>query len=194
MSKRAFSLLAAFIGLVLLVVNCETPEHDNATPTNGVSTTSTEPSSPSAARGESPMPAGPTGATHRVTDLVGSPQKLIGKSVTVVANVEEVYGARAFKLTEEAPAATDHADGSSRNPDVPKNSDDGLLTLIPKVGSFPSADASWTGGKARVTGVVEEMEVKDIEREVGWELEPELKSKFKGKPVLVARSIERFKK
>jgi hypothetical protein len=38
------------------------------------------------------------------------------------------------------------------------------------------------------------MVVKDVEREVGWELPANLKSRFAGGPVLIARSIERLVK
>ena len=33
---------------------------------------------------------------------------------------------------------------------------------------------------------------KDVEREIGWELPRSLETKFKGKPVLIARSVERL--
>src|SRR5262249_46564816 len=157
--------------------NCETLEHDGSGPPTGVTTSSPEGAARSAITpGGLAMPPGPTGATNKVSDIVGKPENLIGKSVTVVANVEEVYDARAFKLSEEQSSA------QGPGAESPKSVDDGLLTLIPKVGSFPTADAMWTGGKVRVTGVVQELVVKDIEREIGWELTPDLKSKFKGKP------------
>jgi hypothetical protein len=197
MNKRASSLFAAFVGVILLVANCETPEHDNATPPTGEATSSAERSGPersarsATAPGESGPPE-PIGATNKVVDIIGNPKKLIGKSVTVIAYVEEVYGARAFALSEEPPSVQQPGAESPKR--APGSLDDGLLTLIPKVGSFPTADAMWIGGKARVTGVVQELVVKDIEREIGWELPPDLKSKFKGKPALVARSIERFNK
>src|SRR5262245_21979736 len=131
MNKRASSLCAAFIGIILLVTNCETLEHDSSTSPTGVTTSSPEGSAHSATTpGKSVMTPGPTGATNKVTDIVGKPEKLIGKSVTVVANVEEVYGARAFKLSEGPPSAQEPG------AENPKRIDDGLLTLIPKVGSF----------------------------------------------------------
>jgi hypothetical protein len=40
-----------------------------------------------------------------------------------------------------------------------------------------------------VTGVVQRLVVKDVEREIGWELPANLKSGFIGKPVLIARSV-----
>ena len=203
MNKRASSLFAVFVGLILLVANCEAPEHDSAALPSGASTTSPETAD---LPGESASPPDPTGATHRVIDIVRSPEKLIGKSVTIIADVGEVYGGRAFNLREaplssrdsgpESPenSRSEKSPDSLKSPDIPGNLGEGLLTLIPKVGSFPTADTTWSGARARVTGVVQELAVKDIEREIGWELGPDLTAKFKGKPVLIARSVERFKK
>jgi hypothetical protein len=101
--------------------------------------------------------------------------------VTVVAEVDDVYGPRAFTLN-----------GSDEDSSLAKGAGEAMLTLVPKVGRFPSVDAQWKNEKARVTGVVQRMVVKDVEREIGWELPANLKSKFKGKPALIARSFERL--
>ena len=103
-----------------------------------------------------PSPSAPewlaAGATNRVADITGAPNDFIGKTVTVVAEVNEVYGPRAFALDGEAPAPA-------------KGSRKGLLTLVPKVGGFPGVDAQWKDDKARVTGVVQRViEVEEPER------------------------------
>ena len=121
------------------------------------------------------------GATNRVADITGAPNAFIGKTVTVVAEVDDVYGPRAFTLDGEGPS-------------LAKGARKGLLTLVPKVGGFSNVDAQWKDGKARVTGVVQLMIGKDVEREIGWELPANLKSMFAGGPVLIARSIERLVK
>lgn len=118
------------------------------------------------------------GATNRVEEITGDPNAFIGKTVTVVAEVDDVHGPRAFTLDAEGPTPTQ---GASKD----------LLILVPKVGGFPKLDDQWKDGKARVTGVVQRMVVKDVEREIGWELPANLKSRFMGKPVLIARSVER---
>ena len=129
-----------------------------------------------------PSPSAPewlaAGATNMVADITGAPNSFIGKTVTVVAEVDDVYGPRAFTLDGE---------GQSLAKDARK----GLLTLVPKVGGFPNVDAQWKDGKARVTGVVQRMVSKDVEREIGWEMSANLKSGFMGNPVLIARSVER---
>ena len=63
-----------------------------------------------------------------------------------------------------------------------------------QVGGFPDIDAQWEDGKARVTGVVLRMTAKDIEREIGWVVPAELESKFRGRPALIVRSVERLAK
>lgn len=132
-----------------------------------------------------PSPSAPewlaAGATHRVADITGDPKAFIGKTVTVVAEIDEIYGPRAFTLDVE------DEDSSGA-----KISGKDLLTLVPKVGGFPNVDAQWKDGKARVTGVVQRMEPKSIEREIGWVMPSSLKSRFKGRPALIVRSVERL--
>ncbi|MGH9220375.1 MAG: hypothetical protein ACRD1W_13800, partial [Vicinamibacterales bacterium] len=43
--------------------------------------------------------------TVRVADIAGQPDKYLGQTVTVVADVEEVHSPRAFSLDEDSPAA-----------------------------------------------------------------------------------------
>ncbi|HEY8460206.1 MAG TPA: hypothetical protein VIM99_07485, partial [Blastocatellia bacterium] len=121
------------------------------------------------------------GATHRVIDIVNDPNDFFGKTVTVVAEIDDVYGPRAFTLDRE-------------DEDSSGAEDDGndLLTLIPKVGGFPNVDDRWEGDKARVTGVVQRMTPEYIEREIGWALPSSLESRFRGKPALIVRSVERL--
>ena len=177
MRKRAAIFFIAGAVLVLFGAGCGATEREAVAPPSPAPTTALPKTHPS--------PSAPewlaAGATNRVTDITGAPNAFIGKTVTVVAEVDKVYGPRAFTLAGEAP---DPAKGSRK----------GLLTLIPKVGGFPGVDAEWKDDKARVTGVVERMVVKDVEREIGWELPANLKSRFAGGPVLIARSIERLVK
>ena len=177
MRKRAPILFMAFIIQVLFVSGCGATEREatvEPTPAPTMTPTKTHPS-PSAPEWMT------AGATNRVAEITAAPNAFIGKTVTVVAEVDDVYGPRAFALDGEGPPLAEGA----RN---------GLLTLVPKVGGFPNVDAQWKDGKARVTGVVQPMEVKNVEREIGWELPASLKSRFAGRPVLIARSVERLVK
>jgi hypothetical protein len=173
MKKRSAIFIAAFIVLVLSGAGCGATDRDAIS----------EPSPMMTPPKTHPSPSAPewlaAGATNRVADITGAPNSFIGKTVTVVAEVDEVYGPRAFTLDGEGPYLTQ---GARK----------GLLTLVPKVGGFPNIDAQWKDGKARVIGVVQRMVGKDVEREIGWELSANLKSGFMGRPVLIVRSVERL--
>jgi hypothetical protein len=175
MRKRAPILFMAFIIPVLFGSGCGATERDAT-----VEPTPTSTMTPPKIR---PSPSAPewmaAGATNRVAEITAAPNAFIGKTVTVVADVDDVYGPRAFAVDGEGPPL----ENGARH---------GLLTLVPKVGGFPNVDAQWKDGKARVTGVVQRMVVEDVEREVGWELPASLKSRFAGRPVLIARSVERL--
>jgi hypothetical protein len=169
MEKSATIFFAAFITLVSFGSGCESAEHD----------ATTEPAvtpAPTVSPETSPSPTGAPewladGATHTVAAITGAPKAVIGKTVTVVAEVEVVYDPRAFELG---------GDSSRRN----------LLTLVPRVGDFPNVDDQWKNKLARVTGVVQWVSPENVEREIGWALPRSLEARFKGKPALIARSVE----
>jgi hypothetical protein len=170
MRKRAPIFFMALIVLVSFGAGCGATDRD--------ATVEPSPTTPSPIT--HPSPSAPewltAGATNRVEEITDAPNAFIGKTVTVVAEVDNVYGPRAFTLNAEGPPPT-------------KGARKDLLTLVPKVGGFPEVGDQWKDGKARVTGVVQRMVVKDVEREIGWELPANLKSGFIGKPVLIARSV-----
>ena len=114
----------------------------------------------------------------RVADIAGSPDRYLGQTVTVVADVEEVHSARAFSLDEDSPAAG--------------GIDNDLLVLSPQAGSLSDIDDTWLNNKVRVTGKVGKMAVLDVERELGWDLNPELEVEVeRAKAVLIATSVQR---
>ena len=172
MRKRAPIFFIALIVLVSFSAGCGATDRD----------ATVEPSATAPSPTIHPSPSAPewltAGATNRVEEITDAPNAFIGKTVTVVAEVDNVYGPRAFTLNAEGPPPT-------------KGARKDLLTLVPKVGGFPEVGDQWKDGKARVTGVVQRMVVKDVEREIGWELPANLKSRFIGKPVLIARSVGR---
>jgi hypothetical protein len=173
MRKRAPIFFMALTVLVSFGAGCGATDRD--------ATVEPSPTTPSPIT--HPSPSAPewltAGATNRVEEITDAPNAFIGKTVTVVAEIDDVYGPHAFTLHGEDPAP---AKGARKD----------LLTLVPKVGGFPDVDAQWKDDKARVTGVVQRMVVKDVEREIGWELPANLKSRFVSKPVLIARSFERL--
>jgi hypothetical protein len=116
--------------------------------------------------------------TVRVADIQEDPTKFVGQSVTVVADVEEVHSPRAFSLDEDSPAAG--------------GIDNDLMVLYPQSGSLRDIDDQWLNNKVRVTGTVGAVNVVEIEREIGWDLSPELEMEVgKAKAVLIARTVER---
>ena len=116
--------------------------------------------------------------TVRVADITGEPDKYLGQTVTVVADVEEVHSPRAFSLDEDAPLAG--------------GIDNDLLVLSPQAGSLTDIDDTWLNNKVRVTGTVGKMSVVEIEREIGWDLRPELEVEVeKARAVMIASSVQR---
>ncbi len=169
---------SSFIILVSFCSGCETAEREIVTGPSHPATSPEPHSSPTA-----PTPPIPewmaAGATYRVADIISAPNAFFGKAVTVVGEVEEVFGPRAFALGGE--------DSSGDKGHVKT-----LLILVPKVGDFPNVDARWKSGEARIIGVVQRMAPKDVEREIGWITPLSLESRFRGKPVLIARWVERL--
>jgi hypothetical protein len=136
------------------------------------------PGSPTPAVTATPVP-GANGTNVSVADIASNWTNYDGKTVTVIADVEEVLGPRAFTLDED---------------DSLRNDDDDLLVLSPKAGALADIDDQWLDNKVRVTGVVHRFVAADIEREVGWDLGPRLKAEYEGKkPVLIATSVERVR-
>jgi len=180
MKKYTTIFSTTLVALVLFGAGCDTTDRDTmmeptVTPTPMATITPDTYPSPAMSPG---MMGLAEGATHRVADITGNPNALIGKTVTVVADVDEVYGPRAFKLDEDSPLAG--------------GIDNDLLVLGAKTGNLANIDDQWMNNKVRVTGVVQRMNVKNIERELGWDLQPNLETEFKDKPVLIARSVERI--
>ena len=183
MKKYGMFFSTTLVALVLIGAGCDTTDRDvttgpELTPTATPMMTPETYPSPTISPEMTGTPGLAEGATHRVADITGNPNAMIGKTVTVVADLEEVYGPRAFKLDEDSTLAG--------------GVDNDLLVLGAKTGPFANIDDQWLNNKVRVTGVVQRMDVKNIEREIGWDLPPNLEAEFKDKPVLIARSVERL--
>jgi hypothetical protein len=116
--------------------------------------------------------------TVEVADIAEHPDRYLGQSVTVVADVEEVHSPRAFSLDEDSPT-----DGGI---------DNDLIVLSPAAGSLSDIDDQWLNNKVRVTGKVSKMQIVEIERELGWDLAPELEVEVeKATAVLIATNVQR---
>jgi len=126
--------------------------------------------------------AGPAGGGDvTVGTITGNLDNYLGKTVTVVADVQEVLGPRAFTLDEDDVLAG--------------GIDNDMLVLSPQAGNLTPIENSWMKNKVRVTGTVRALAVAEIEREVGWDLDRKIEAEFKKvKAVLVASSVERLQR
>ena len=111
------------------------------------------------------------GVTAR--QVIENPGAYVGKTVTVSGDVEEIHGPRAFNMDSGLSA--------------------GELLVI---GREPFPQVTEAGNRAyvisdvaTVTGTVRMLVAADVEREIGWDLEPQLEAEFNAKPVLIAQNI-----
>lgn len=103
--------------------------------------------------------------------IIENPSAYVGKTVTVSGDVEEIWGPRAFNMDSGASV--------------------GELLVVGRE-PFPNlADANnrayVINDVATVTGVVRMFVTADVEREIGWDLDPQIEAEFNGKPVLVVQ-------
>ncbi len=172
--KRTVEVGAMVVATMLLSVGCDrSSDSPPATPA-----ATFIPAPPGAA-----TPAATVAAvvpTVSVADITGDLSKYAGQTVTVIADVEEVKGPRAFTLDE----------GSL----LPAGTDKDLLVLTPQAMAPGSIDDQWLRNKVRVTGVVHRFVAADVEPLVGWDVDQRLEAEYEGKrPVLIASTVERIR-
>lgn len=120
-----------------------------------------------------------TVAMVRLADIAANPAAFEGKTVTVEANLEEVLAPFAFALDEDAPVAG--------------GIDNDVLVFSRKASDLAPIDDQWLNNRVRVTGVVHTMAVVDVEREIGWDLDPQIEAELEGRePVIMATAVERL--
>jgi hypothetical protein len=125
--------------------------------------------------------AGTVGGEVTVGTITGDLNNYLGKTVTVVADVQEVLSRRAFTLDEDDALAG--------------GIDNDMLVLSPQAGNLKPVEDDWTKNKVRVTGTVRGIAVVEIEREIGWDLDPKIVAELEDvKAVLVASSVERLQR
>ena len=112
------------------------------------------------------------GVTAR--QIVENPNAYAGKNVTVSGGIEETYGSRAFKMDSG-----------------------GIVGDLLVGGREPFPQVSETGSRdyvvndaATVTGIVRIFVAAEIEREIGWDLTPQIKAEFNAKPVLIVQKAQ----
>ena len=113
-----------------------------------------------------------------VADLVGNPAAYAGRTVTVEADVEEVRGPRAFTVDEDAPLAG--------------GIDNDLLVISRQASNLAPIDDQWVDNRVRITGRIAQLSLVELEREVGWDLDPQIEAELEERRiVLIAESVSR---
>ncbi|CAN5381499.1 hypothetical protein BH20ACI2_BH20ACI2_09390 [soil metagenome] len=105
--------------------------------------------------------------------VIENPSAYVGKTVTVSGDVEEIWGPRAFNMDSGLTVGELLVIGREPFPQIP---DAGNRAYV-------------VSDVATVTGVVRMLVTADIEREIGWDLDPRIEAEFNAKPVLIAQSI-----
>lgn len=168
---RSLKLITAtgVIALSIAVYGCDRSEKRT--------TTETQPA-PEAGRPSDAAPAANTGM--KVEDLVKDADRYLGQEVTVIGEVDEVLSPQAFALDEDSL--------------LEGGIDNDLLVFYPKASELAPLDDAWLNDSVRVTGTVGKMTVTEIEREVGWDLDPKIEIEVEKKgPVLIAKRVERVR-
>jgi hypothetical protein len=111
------------------------------------------------------------GVTAR--QVIENPQAYVGKTVTVSGDVEEIWGPRAFNMDSGLSVGELLVVGREPFPNIPEAGNRAYVV----------------NDVATVTGVVRMLVTADIEREIGWDLDPRIEAEFNAKPVLIAQSI-----
>ena len=111
------------------------------------------------------------GVTAR--QIIENPSAYVGKVVTVSGDVEEIFGPRAFEMDSGLSVGELLVIGREPYP------------AIPEAGNR----AYVVGDVATVTGLVTMLVTAEVEREVGWDLTPEIEAEYSNKPVLIAQNV-----
>ena len=108
-----------------------------------------------------------------VRQVIENPNAYVGKTVTVSGDVEEIWNPRAFNMDSGLSVGELLVVGREPFPNIPEAGNRAYVV----------------NDVATVTGVVRMLVTADIEREIGWDLDPRIEAEFNAKPVLVAQSI-----
>lgn len=103
-------------------------------------------------------------ATATISDIKDNPEKYVGKRVRVEGSVDEVYGNRSLKVEND------------------KFFDDELLVIAKKpLNELTGDKVSLTeDAQVEVAGTVRQYRQVEIERETGWDLDPQIEMEFEG--------------
>jgi hypothetical protein len=123
---------------------------------------------------DSPPMAGPTPKpepTTEVDDIEDEPRRFYGRVVTLAGEIESVRSNSVFELEGDDWLFPDE------------------LLVVTKSPVRLGANDELDDMDVIVTGKIVPMVVAEVERELGWDLEPQIEAEFENKPVLIATSI-----
>jgi hypothetical protein len=114
----------------------------------------------------------------RVVEITRDPDVHVDKTVTVVGEVEDMLGARAFKLNDEAPLAA--------------GQDDDIVVLGTQQATWTMDDTKGDA-RMRVTGEIMRVPTANLQQELGWDPGEKVQDEIEGeKVVLIAQSVQRL--
>lgn len=179
MRRNIVALLIAGIVLTGFLVGCDREETGvNASRNANGSMANTNVANTNQANTNA-SPAASPGAAVSLGTITGNLNNYLGKTVTVEADVQEVFGPRAFTLDEDDAFAG--------------GIDNDVLVLGAQTGNLERIEDNWLRNKVRVTGTVRAVALVDIEREVGWDLDRQIEAELEDvKAVIVASSLQRL--
>jgi hypothetical protein len=119
----------------------------------------------------------PPGVDTTIADIMNRPELYIGKNVSVVSSVEEIFTPWSFKL-DERQVATGGIDN------------DMLVIGAVPLTSF-EVDPSWLNKQVNVIGTVRVLQAADFRREYGRGVDDLLFRRFEGKPAIIAQSVKK---
>ncbi len=108
-------------------------------------------------------------ADTTVEEVKDWPAAYMGKVVTLVGEVEQQYASGSFRI-----------DGKGTW------WDDEILVVVPREQVATLAE----GADVRVTGEISQLVVTEIERDYGLDFVNEVEVEFRGKPIVIARSVD----
>jgi hypothetical protein len=114
----------------------------------------------------------------RVVEITADPDAHMDATVTVVGEVEDMLGSRAFKLNDESPSAA--------------GQDDDLVVLGTQQGTWTMDDTKGDA-RMRVRGKLVRVPTANLQQQLGWAPTDKVKDEIEGeKVVLIAQSVQRL--
>ena len=124
--------------------------------------------------GTSCSPPAP-GADMTAGQIIDNPTAYVNQSLTVSGKVEDLHGPRAFTIDSGVQDGDLLVLGTEPFPQ---------LDTLGAAGGRPTKDYT-----ATITGTLRLFVASEVEREVGWDLDPKIEAEFENKAVLIGRTV-----